>query len=452
MNRHLTYVFLPALIAGVSFYALEAAAQPKAPARPEHVAVGGQYLIQVGATPTRVALGDASIADVKLLGHQIRLVGLKPGATDLTIWSKADPDGRTYNIVVGPNVTALKARLEATPALKDVQAVSTPAGVTLEGQVSSLDARQHVEAVAKSETGKDADDQLAVTDRRMIAVDVRFAAVSTDTMKALGLNFQKLAGGFQFASGVPGSINSFQFSPGGSLTVNGGLPLSQAFNVLLNDAGSDMAGIISVLGSVNLAQVLAEPTLLVRSGDDANFLAGGEIPIPVPQSGLSNGAIAIQYRKFGIQLHVHATALNDDRIVIQVNPEVSELDYQDALTLQGFSVPAIRSRSTDTTIELGDGQSFVLAGLMYSTNSNIEEKVPGLGDLPIIGDFFKRSQNSSEQQELIIVATPHLVSPMAPGAVPRLPGEAVAYAPSATDMVLNTRQLDKFVTQYGLAP
>jgi pilus assembly protein CpaC len=115
-------------------------------------------------------------------------------------------------------------------------------------------------------------------------------------------------------------------------------------------------------------------------------------------------------------------------------------------------VPAIRSRATDTTIELGDGQSFVLAGLMFSTSSNIEEKVPGLGDLPIIGDFFKRSQNTHEQQELIIVATPHLVSPMAPGAMPKLPGEAVAHAPSTGDMMLNTKQLDRFVTQYGLAP
>ncbi len=144
--------------------------------------------------------------------------------------------------------------------------------------------------------------------------------------------------------------------------------------------------------------------------------------------------------------------MSDNRIVIRVNPEVSELDYQDALMLQGFTVPAIRSRSTDTTIELGDGQSFVLAGLMYSNNSNIEEKVPGLGDLPIIGDFFKRSQNSTGQQELIIVATPHLVSAMAPGSVPKLPGEGIAYAPSSSEMLLNTKQLDSFTTQYGLAP
>jgi pilus assembly protein CpaC len=211
-------------------------------------------------------------------------------------------------------------------------------------------------------------------------------------------------------------------------------------------------GAISVLGQVNLARVLAEPTLMVRSGDDAHFLAGGEIPIPVAQSGQANGAISIQYRKFGVQLQVHATVMSDDRIVLNVNPEVSELDFQNALTLNGFNVPAIASRSTDTTIELGDGQSFVLAGLMYSTGNSIEQKVPGLGDLPIVGDFFKHSQNSSEQQELIIVATPHLVSPMAPGALPKLPGEGTAYSPSMTDMMLNTQQLDRFVAQYGLAP
>jgi pilus assembly protein CpaC len=270
-------------------------------------------------------------------------------------------------------------------------------------------------------------------------------------MKSLGLNLQKLGGGFQFATGAPGSVNSFQFSSTG-LAVNTSLPLSQAFNLLLDWPGANFSSMLSALGSVNLAQVLAEPTLLVRSGDEANFLAGGEIPIPVSQSGQANGAIAIQYRKFGVQLHVHATVLSDNRIVIRVNPEVSELDYQNALTLQGFNVPAIRARSTDTTIELGDGQSFVLAGLMYSDSSNSEEKVPGLGNLPIIGDFFKRSQHSAEQQELIIVATPHLVSPMASGALPKLPGEGVSYGPSTAQMLLNTKQLDKFTAQYGLAP
>jgi pilus assembly protein CpaC len=436
--------------------ALQCQAQPAETPRGigvERVALGGQYLISLGAEPTRIALGDPTIVDMKLLpDRQLRLVGLKPGSTNLTVWTKAQREGQNYDVVVGPDVSILNRKLAAVPALSEVTAVSSPQGVSLEGRVASLDARQQAEVTASSEIGKGVNDNLAVADRRMIAVEVRLAAVDTTTMKSLGLNFQKLGGGFQYASGVPGSISSFQFAPGANLSVNSSLPLSQAFNLLTAWPGSDFASMLSVLSSVDLAQVLAEPTLLVRSGDEASFLAGGEIPIPVAQSGLTNGAITIQYRKFGVQLHVQATALNQNRIVIRVNPEVSELDYQDALTLQGFNVPAIRARSTETTIELGDGQSFVLAGLMYTSATNIEEKVPGLGDLPIIGDFFKRSQNSAEQQELVIVATPHLVSPMAPGNLPKLPGEAVAYAPSTADMVLNTKQLDSFAAKYGFAP
>jgi pilus assembly protein CpaC len=295
------------------------------------------------------------------------------------------------------------------------------------------------------------DTQIAVADRRMIAVEVRFAAVSTSTLRALGLNFQKLGGGFQFVTSAPNTLGGFQFTPGSGLSVSSSLPLSQAFNLLFAQPGADFMGAVSALGSANLAQILAEPTLLVRSGEDADFLAGGEIPIPVPQSGQTNGGITIQYRKFGVQLHVHATVLGDDRMVIRVNPEVSQLDYQNALTMQGFNIPAITARSTDTTIEIGDGQSFVLAGLMFSDAANLEEKIPGIGSLPIIGEFFKRSQNSHDQQELVIIATPHLVSPMPAGTAVKLPGEGLSYAPSLADTLLNTRPLDDFVAQYGLA-
>lgn len=426
--------------------------RPVQAARVEHVALGGQYLIQLSRKPTRIALGNPAIVDLKLLqGSQIRLVGLKAGSTSVTVWTKHNPAGRTYSIVVGPDVAPLNSRLAADPQMKSVTAVSTPNGVTLEGQVPDLEARQRAEAIAKSENGKDSDDQIAVAGRRMVALEVRFAAVSVSTMQALGLNFQKLGGGFQFASAAPGGINKFQFTSS-SLTVDGSLPLSQAFNLLMTWPGSDLSGAISALRSANLAQVLAEPTLIVRSGDEANFLAGGEIPIPVVQSGQTNGAISIKYRKFGVQLHVRATVLSDNRIVLRVNPEVSELDYQDALTLQGFNVPAIRVRSTETTIELGNQQSFVLAGLMFSSHSNIEERVPGLGSLPIIGDFFKRTQNSNQRQELIIVATPRLVSPMEAASVPKLPGAGLAYTPSLAQTLLNTEHLDDYAVKYGLAP
>jgi pilus assembly protein CpaC len=341
--------------------------------------------------------------------------------------------------------------LKKDPALDGVNAVSSSQGVALEGDVRDLASRQRAADIAAEQSGAKVTDNVAVTGRRMVAVEVRFAAISTSTLKALGLNFQKLGQGFEFASSVPGSLNGFSFDRQAGLKLNGGLPIVQAFNLLLAGPNAGTMGALSILGSVNLAHVLAEPTLMVRSGDDAHFLAGGEIPIPVAQSGQNSGTISIQYRKFGVQLGVHATVLSDDRIVLAVSPEVSELDYQNALTLNGFNVPAINVRSTDTTIELGDGQSFVLAGLMYSSAGNVEEKVPGLGDLPIIGDFFKHSQHAGTEQELVIVATPHLVSPLAPGAMPPLPGEGVTYAPSSAEMLLNSKQLDAFTAQYGLA-
>ncbi|HTT96772.1 MAG TPA: pilus assembly protein N-terminal domain-containing protein [Rhizomicrobium sp.] len=416
----------------------------------EHVGLGSQDYVQLDARPTRVALGDPSVVNLRLLkGNRMRLVGLKAGTTNITVWTKESGE-QTYSVVVGPDVAVLNSDMSADPALKNASAVSTPFGVSLEGHASNLDARGHALSLARSHAEKPATDDLGVNDRRMVAIEVRFAAVSTSTMKSLGINFTKLGSGMQFATGVPGSISSATL--GQNLSLQSSLPISQAFNLLLNWPGSDLGTAISALSSVNLAQLLAEPTLMVRSGDQADFLAGGEIPIPITQSGAVNGAISIEYKKFGVQLHVRATVLSENRIVLRVNPEVSELDNANALTLQGFNVPAIRVRSADTNIELGNGQSFVIAGLMFSNHANIEEKVPGLGDLPVVGDFFKRSQNSDEEQELIIVATPRLVSPMVAASVPKLPGEGFAYAPTGADVVLNARQLDDFVADYGLAP
>jgi pilus assembly protein CpaC len=279
---------------------------------------------------------------------------------------------------------------------------------------------------------------------------VRFAAVSSTALQALGINLQRLGNsGFQFSSNAPNTVNSFSFLQN-NLSVTGSLPLSQAFNLLMAWPGADFMGVVSALNSANLAQVLAKPTLLVRSGESADFMAGGQIPVPVPQSGAISNTVTIEYKKFGVQLHLKATVLDDKRIVINVNPEVSELDRVNAVQIQGYTVPAIKTRSTNTTIELGDGQSFVLAGLMYSTASSMEDKLPGIGDLPIIGAFFKQTQHSRERQELIIIATPHLVSPMKPGEMPPLPGENIGYSPTLADSVIGAKPLDKFAVEYGL--
>lgn len=414
------------------------------------IAAGGQRILKLGQTVDRIAIADPATIDVKVISsRELRVLGQKEGTTDLTIWF-AGGASQSYHVVIGADLAGLQSELDSDPTLSDVKAVETGKGVVLKGQVYSLDAQQRARTIAQSYLGKEVNDMTTVADRRMVAVEVRFAAVSTSTLKALGFNFQSLDNNFQFAALGPSSGTSFDYTPGVGLDPNTDLPIGQAFNLLMAWPGSNVLGVISALSSANLAQLLAEPTLLVRSGEDAAFLAGGEIPIPVPQSGAGNGTVTIEYKKFGVQLGVEATVLDNDRIVLKVSPEVSELDYANALVVEGFRIPALRTRSTRTTIELGDGQSFVLAGLMYSTSGNVEDRLPGIGELPIIGTFFKRTQNARERQELIIVATPRLVSPMEAGEVPPLPGEGQLYDPTTGENLLNVNTLDDHVVKHGL--
>ncbi len=415
------------------------------------VPVGGQQVVRIDGEIARIAVGDPAIADVKLVSaRELRVLGTKPGTTDLLVWRHGQTQPADYHLAVGADVTGLKAAFAADPDLANITVNDTGKSVVLSGRVPSAAAHDRALTLAHAELGKDIADITSIGQTQMVAVEVRFAAVSSTALQALGINLQRLGNsGFQFSSNTPNTVNSFSFLQG-NLSVTGSLPLSQAFNLLMAWPGSDFMGVVSALNSANLAQVLAKPTLLVRSGENADFMAGGQIPIPVPQVGAISNAVTIEYKKFGVQLHLKATVLDDKRIVINVNPEVSELDRTNSVQIQGYTIPAIKTRSTNTTIELGDGQSFVLAGLMYSTDSSMEDKLPGIGDLPVIGAFFKQTQHSRERQELIIIATPHLVSPMRPGEMPPLPGENLAYSPTLVDTVLGTKPLDKFTVEYGL--
>jgi pilus assembly protein CpaC len=415
------------------------------------VPLGGQQLVNVDGEISHLAVGDPAVADVKLVSaRQLRVLGAKPGTTDLLVWRRGQQEPDTFHLAVGADVAGLRAAFAADAELAGLTINDNGKTGILSGHVPTAAAHDRALALAHADLGKDITDISSVTQTQMVAVEVRFAAVSTTALEALGINLQRLGNsGFQFASNNPSTVSNFSFL-GNSLAVTSSLPLSQAFNLMMAWPGADFMGVVSALNSANLATTLAKPTLLVRSGESASFLAGGEIPVPVPLAGSVSNAITIDYKKFGVQLKLKATVLDDKRIVINVNPEVSELDPTNAIQMQGYTIPALKTRSTDTTIELGDGQSFVLAGLMYSEDSSQESKVPGIGDLPVIGTFFKQSQNSKERQELIIIATPHLVTPMKPGDVPPLPGQDISYSPTLAQTVLNTRQLDKHDVEFGL--
>lgn len=295
-------------------------------------------------------------------------------------------------------------------------------------------------SVSVAEEGRLISADRIVAGEQVVAVDVQFAAISTSTLKALGFNFAKLSGGLQGAIVSPSTLTSASFSRDGP-SIDVSVPIQNAFNLFLSSPNRGVNAVLSALSSNGLSELLAQPTLLVRSGEQASFLAGGEIPVPVPQASAGSGsAISIQYKEFGVRLAVTPFVLSKDNIVLKIAPEVSELDYANGVQLQGYVIPGLRRRSAETTVELGSGQSFVIAGLSYSSQSVTRDKTPLLGDIPVLGAFFRRQQSQKERQELVIVATPRLVGPVQAASMPALPGTATdAIAPDASTFGLVRR-------------
>jgi pilus assembly protein CpaC len=209
-----------------------------------------------------------------------------------------------------------------------------------------------------------------------------------------------------------------------STSSSSGSVISSAFNLVLGHTSADgnhsWNGSLDLLQSDGMARVLAEPTLVALSGQSASFLSGGELPIPEPQ-GL--GTTTIVYKPFGIGLTVTPTVLAPDRIALKVAPQASDLDYTNAVVLNGVSVPAITTRRADTTVELGDGETFIIGGLVSRSITSQVDKIPLLGDIPIIGAFFRDLNYSRQDKELVLIVTPHLVRPIAKGTPIPLPGE-----------------------------
>lgn len=419
---------------------------------------GAQRVLVLDAPINRIVIAERGIVEATVLNdRQLQLVALGPGHTTMTLFTDGRNDGKVYDVrVSGTPATAApvanpdgqaRALLRTDPALSDVRLHDG----TLQGSVPDLAANARAVGIAGS-GGRRVTDLTRVRGNQMVAVEIRFAAVSVTTMRALGFNFMALGHGIQGALATPASISSFSLKSPAGLDITGSLPLANAFSLFLGSSTSNALGMVSVLSSAGLMQLLAEPTLLVRSGDRASFMAGGDVPIPVPQGGTgTNGGVTIEYHPYGVRLQVEPVVLSDRRILLRVSPEVSEIDNSNGLSFQGYSVPAFRRRSTSTTVELGDGQSFVLAGLIYNNSTFSESKVPWLGDIPILGNFFKVTQNSHDRQELVVIATPHLVSPMDPKSIPPLPGAATRNLdPSFGDIILNNRPLDRTVAAYGI--
>lgn len=399
---------IAAVVAGATRPAMAQDAAARPGARTLRLMAGAQQEIRPGQALERVAVGNPAVADALLLKPRngsptVLVVAKKPGVTDLMIWSRnAAPV--TYSVQVDAVAP------EADGAQLDLSA----AGATIHGESPDAAAAARTQQAARAAVaGPDGKggvviDRSVVPVSNTVQVDVKVVEISKTVLKEVGLNFVKSSGGFTFGQFSPTSLTKASIGP--SPSFEGMLPMSSAFNLVAAWAKEGIFANLSLLESNGLVRVLAEPSLVALSGQSASFLAGGEIPIPVPQA---LGTTTIQFKPFGIGLTVSPTVLSKSRIALKVAPEASDLDPSRGISINGASVPAIVTRRADTTVELGDGESFVIGGLVSRNTVSNVSKVPFLGDLPILGSFFKNLNFHQEDRELMIVVTPRLVKPLA---------------------------------------
>jgi pilus assembly protein CpaC len=395
----------------------------------------GTHKLQRQSLPvTRVAVGNPDVADVNVINRrEILITGKQLGVTSLMVWTSSTKMPQEYPIRVG----AVHDPLRTTVPDAELGRAVIDQGRGLEGHLPNLLAHRRAKLASQSppKEGGAVADRSGIDLETQVMTDVRIAEISRNALQQFGFNIFKSTGNTLAGFATPGSINGIDkldFQSSG-----GFLPLQNAFQLIIGDPSKGLVGLLSILERRGVARTLAEPSLVSTSGQTATYLAGGEFPVPVSQGGTQAGGITIQYKEFGVRLSLTPTVLARDRIALKIAPEVSDLDFSAGIQVGGVAVPALTVRRTDTSIELGDGESFVISGLVSTNLLNNVNKVPWLGDIPVLGAFFKSTSISRIEKELIMVVTPHLVRPLARGArMPELPGAKFdRYDPSTANMI-----------------
>ena len=383
------------------------------------VSVGKTVLVDCAKPVSRVAVGLGEFAEASAISPtEIMVNGKAAGETSLIIWDTAG--GRQFfNVVVRASAAVSNERLDAIRRELRTELPGQALKVSAENEILFL--RGTVKDLTSSERAV----QIASTAGKVvnllnvqvppadpqILLKVRFASVDRSLLKQLGINL--------FNNGLGnslGSISTGQFTP--PTTTTSGTSITSDQNLMVYFPGlGGFGATIQALQTKGVVEVLAEPNLLAANGKQASFLAGGEYPYPVAQASSGGSAsITIMFKEYGVRLNFIPTITPRGTIRLQVAPEVSALDFADAVEISGFQVPAITTRKVKTEIELADGQSFVIGGLLDNTESETFSKIPFLGDIPILGKFFQSMQKTKANTELIVIVTPEIVAPIPAGA------------------------------------
>jgi pilus assembly protein CpaC len=424
----LAAVAATALVATLSV-PIAAPAQAQTVARPQPtdnltLSVGRGQLVDLPRSMTDLFVANDAIADVQVRSSRALYVFGK-AAGETTVYATDSAGNVVYSatVRVGNNLNSVSAMLDL--AMPEAQIAVTPMNglVLLTGTVASPSDVQEAQSLVQAFVGEETQvvSRLRTATPLQVNLQVRIAEVSRSVVRDIGVNLATAdsTGGFQF--GVTRGRNAFpQYTPGGPVGTGFTASDEGTTRVTGIDGGTTIAGLGSLFGldiasALDLAETegqavtLAEPNLTALSGETASFLAGGEFPIPLAQ-GL--GSVSIEYKQFGVSLAFTPVVLANGRISMRVRPEVSELSDNGAIELNGFTVPALTTRRAETTVELGSGQSIMIAGLLQNSHNSTVDRAPGLGDVPILGALFRSNRWRRAETELVIVVTPYLVQPV----------------------------------------
>ena len=393
--------------------AAPAAAQSVAstPSETLNLSQGTGTLVRLSGPMTDVFISNDSVADVQVRSaSQLYIFGKGRGETTVYATGKGGRVVYSANVRVGHNISSVGEMLNLAMPEANISATPMNNLVLLTGTVSAPEDVEEAQRLVQAYVGEGTQvvSRLRSATPLQVTLKVKIAEVSRTLLKSIGVNLLAESGGIGIMQG-----QGIFLPPPGEVSETGP-------QVLRNVIGSTLFGQgklfgIDVLSSLDLAETdglvttLAEPNLTALSGETASFLAGGEFPIPVSQS---LGSVAIEYKQYGVSLAFTPIVLADGRISMRVRPEVSELSAEGSIRLNGFDVPALTTRRAETTVELGSGQSFMLAGLLRNTNTNNIDKAPFLGDLPILGALFRSTSFRRQESELVIIVTPYLVRPV----------------------------------------
>ena len=373
--------------------------------------VGRSTVLNVGSPIARVSLTVPDVADAMVTAPgQLLIHGKSPGTISLFVWDKGGAI-KTYEVNVRRDLTILVEQMKQLFPGEQITVAGSGKDVVISGTVTSKYVIEKAADVAggfveKKENVVNLLQQQEGVASNQVMLRVRFAEVSRSALQELGATWLL----DQFKSDWTARATTQQFaSPMFDDSKPGRITFSDYLNLFVFNSKHGVGAVIRALESKGVFQSLAEPNLITVNGKEASFLAGGEYPYPVAQSSTGGTSISIQFKEYGIRLHFTPTVLGGDLINLKVKPEVSSLDFTNAIVLDGFRLPALTSRRADTEVELQDGQTFAIAGLMNNQLNSTIQKIPGIGDIPVLGYLFKSRAYQKNQTELVVMVTPTIV-------------------------------------------